>query len=197
MPADTVIGRQDQHLNRRLTESMRDTLEQASRGPLRRSHDTEHGRPPWPAPWQTLHALVNADLLARTARRGGRGHTIEEWTITDTGRLVLDPPTEVVRERPLLLSARPARVRYRTLMTGRVQAIVDEPTVGEVGAHSKGDYTSSSYQALPHEPEAIDPELIGGGWFGRAAASHADTRDRREHARRLADTVRTADTRAS
>lgn len=91
----------------KVTALMHATLEAARRGPLRRIHDGDPGQPNWPAHPTTLHALVRRELLAIDERRSGKGYRLQEWTITDAGREVLDPPIRHIQERPLYL-ARPS-----------------------------------------------------------------------------------------
>lgn len=91
----------------KVTDLMREALEDARRGPLRRVHDDQPGQPAWPAHPVSLYALVRRELLAYSERLSGRGYRLQEWTITAAGREVLDPPLRLVQERPVFL-ARPS-----------------------------------------------------------------------------------------
>lgn len=81
----------------RLSNRMCETLAAAKREPLRRIFDQRTGSAPWPAPWQSLHALERQGLLQCSERRNKRGYRFTEWTITDAGVMALDPPP---RHRP-------------------------------------------------------------------------------------------------
>jgi hypothetical protein len=141
---------------------MHDTLEQARRMPLRRVHDTEPAPPPWPAPWQSLHALVAHGWLTRAERLSRRRTRLEEWTITDEGRVALDPPPVIRQARPLYLAAKPQHIR--------------------------ADYTRNPARALLSAGEVLDdPESV---WAAEAAQRHAGAGDRRARARQLAHNAR-------
>lgn len=148
---------------------------------LRRVHDTEHGRPPWPAPAATLAALVRHGLLDRCSRISRKGARVDEWTLTDQGRTALDPPPPQAREpRDLYLAARPGRLRYKTLppaagkKAGRV-------TVDDSGP-ANADYTNDPGRQLPGAGIVLpDPDP---SWTDHARERHADAQDRRRAARR-------------
>jgi hypothetical protein len=86
-----------------LTANMRAVLHQAERGPLRRLNTPGPGAPPWPAPHQTLYALMRHELLDHEIRLNRDGHWLEEWTLTTLGRQTLHPPPRLVREAPRLM----------------------------------------------------------------------------------------------
>jgi hypothetical protein len=102
----------------KLSVLMRDALNAAACNPLRRTHDTAHGKPPWPAHPATLAALVRHGFLVRTEKRNRRAHRVEEWAITDTGREALNPPPRHRPDRPLYM-ARCGAIQYRVLPNGR------------------------------------------------------------------------------
>jgi len=140
---------------------MREALRRARKGPLRRVHNVEHGKPPWPAPAASLAALVKRALLVKDVRKTKAGDKLEEWTITDDGIEALKPPPVKVRQaRPVFLTAKPQ--------------------------HVKADYTSDPTRAMNGEPEAVSPADLDSAWFGAAMKRHTEARDRRERAREIA-----------
>lgn len=150
-----------------LTPGMWDTLQRAKRAELRRAHDPDKpGTPPWPAPWQALYALERRGLLQRDRIKNKRGIPVDRWTVTDEGRLVLDPPMRVVPDRPRRL---------------RVPGGSTRPMVGGVWEDVR-----------IMEPEPIDTAGLADGWRDDSMARLADSRDRVERARQLARKVRAA-----
>jgi hypothetical protein len=147
----------------KLTAGMRDALQRARAGPLRRTHTTGPGRSPWPAPWQTIHALEARGLLAHTERPNRNGDRLEEWAITDAGRQALDQPPRARR-------AGVSRIR----VPGGSTRIMQLGTWIDVG--------------MP-EPEPMTPAP---GWVAAARVRHADVEDRGDHARRIAARRRVA-----
>jgi DNA-binding PadR family transcriptional regulator len=87
----------------RLTEHMRTALNLATAGQLRRVHRPGPGRPAWPAPAITLHALVHRGLLATETLRNRHGYPTDVWTITQAGREALKAPRTTAAERPVYL----------------------------------------------------------------------------------------------
>ena len=72
----------------RLTPSQRMVLELASKQALRRIPGVDD----WPASPNTLASLVRRELLERSERRNKHGRPYVAWEITETGKLVLNPP---------------------------------------------------------------------------------------------------------
>jgi len=138
---------------------MRDTLEVVRRGGLRRVHDGV-GRPPWPAPWQTLYALQRRELIVRTERLSRKGDRVEEWAITEAGREALSPP--VVPRRETVRSLRAPGGSTRPMQLG---IWIDT--------------------RMP-EPEPVDPAGINPEWKRRAHERHVEAESPRQRARRLA-----------
>jgi len=125
-----------------ITESMRVVLKEAARRQegLRRLHGDQPGSPPWPAHPSTLAALVRRGLLERASGRTRRGSRIDTWRITEAGRLELNPPAQVMQDRPLYLAR--GSVRYRLLPDNRWA--VDE-------SGSSGDYTSDPHRSIDND----------------------------------------------
>jgi hypothetical protein len=86
-----------------LTPAMRETLQAASQ-PLRRVHDNTPGAPPWPARWQTLHALTRRGLLERSETRSRQDHRVEVWTRTEAGRKALLPVPRFREEKTVYMA---------------------------------------------------------------------------------------------
>jgi hypothetical protein len=88
----------------RLTAHMRQALITAShQDGLRRTHETLHGQPPWPAPPMTLHALNRRGLVTYTRILNRKGDPVDIWRITEAGRQALNPPARNNRHRPRFL----------------------------------------------------------------------------------------------
>jgi hypothetical protein len=143
-----------------VTPAMLEALQSARKGPLRRVHDIEHGRPAWPAHPASLRALVRHGLAVSSERLSKAGHRVEEWTITEDGRKALNTPVVVVRER-----VRSLRVYGGSTRMMQLGAWVD---------------------VWMPEPEPVRPQDVDALWFGAAAERHAIERDRRTAARRVA-----------
>lgn len=151
------------HRHRHLTPAMRDALRRARSEPLRRVHRPGPGRAPWPHHPSTLAALVRNGFVVRGEHHSRRGNRTETWTITDAGREALDPPPDPPKpDRPTLLVQRPGRSpNYRTLPSGRLQAVGQGlPPAHHDERDASGDYTSSSFRAMRHEPESIDEQTL-------------------------------------
>jgi hypothetical protein len=90
----------------KLTPRMREALLDAAKHVegLRRTHDEQAGKPSWPHPAATLHALVRHGLLEPRELRNRKGYRIQAWFITDTGRQALEPVVVVKRDTPLYLA---------------------------------------------------------------------------------------------
>lgn len=147
----------------RLTNRMRDALERAAVQELRRVHDDKPGRPVWPAHPSTLAALIGHGLLERSERRSRQEHRMDVWTITQAGRLVLNPPPRLVRDAPRLMH----RANTTTLfMQGGVWV----------------------QRSIPEPEQVSAPERL----VEASRARHAEAQDRKERARRLAATGRRA-----
>jgi hypothetical protein len=140
----------------RLSAPMHDALTDASRNPLRRTHDDSAGTPPWPAPAPTLAALIRHDLLECTEIRNRRGFKVTVWTITDLGHEALNPPPKYRADRPRFM-ARCGAIRFKTLPNGR-QA---------VAGGGSGDYTSDPRKS-------IDRDRIPGGKMTAVPVLEAD-----------------------
>jgi hypothetical protein len=114
----------------RLTTHMRQALQTAAaQDGLRRTHDTEHGQPPWPAPPATLHALLNRQLVTHTRIRNRKGYHVDTWTITDAGREALNPPPRQHTTRPRYMQ--PAGSRGGDYTTNPARSIdTDQPPHG-------------------------------------------------------------------
>jgi hypothetical protein len=81
-----------------LTVWMRAALDDARRNDgFRLVHDDKPGRPRPPWPWPTIHALERREFVDHADLRDAAGGRYEKWTITDAGRLALDPPPQTVR----------------------------------------------------------------------------------------------------
>lgn len=116
----------------RLSAPMHDALIAAARNPLRRTHDTLVGKPPWPAHPSTLAALVARGLLERAEKRNRRAQLVDQWTITAAGHEVLNPSPRYRPDRPRFM-ARPTR--------------------------NTGDYTMNPARAIDHL-EVIDGHAV-------------------------------------
>jgi hypothetical protein len=149
-----------------LTRPMRDTLEQAIRQELRRVHDTQPGRPAWPAHPSTLAALVRHGLLAYGTRKSKRGHQLDTWTVTQAGRDALKP-REVFRSEALL---------YCSTM---------------VVPGKRGSYTPMRHQASDKLP-ITDTEAIERWRFEEAEARRLAAQERRVAAGRAVRALRAA-----
>lgn len=114
----------------RLTVHMHTALQAAARpGGVRRVHQPDTpGRPPWPHPAATLHALVRNQLATKTIETSRKGVHVEVWTITQHGHTLLNPAPVVLTQVPRFLS-RPSR--------------------------TTGDYTSNPGRSID-ELEAVD-----------------------------------------
>lgn len=92
----------------RLTPAMHKALDHARRaGPtgLRRVHDNKPGRPEWPAHPATLTALLRRGHIEHRRLKNRNDWPVDQWTITDTGRLALNPPTRPKPDRPRFLQS--------------------------------------------------------------------------------------------
>jgi len=147
-----------------MTTKMRDTLEVVRRGGLRRVHDDGPGRPPWPAPWQTLYALERRELVVRSRRISRKGWPIDEWAITEAGREALSP-------RPRTRRASVDRLRIAGGSTRSMQA---------------GEWVEVR---IPEPERMPDPDPR---WALVARERHLDAQDRREQARRIRRSARAA-----
>jgi hypothetical protein len=144
-----------------MTSRMLEALRAAQNGPLRRVHDVEHGRAPWPAHHATIRALVDKGLLEKPRRRVSRnGHPIDEWFATDAGREALKPRHVAKREAVRCLRVPGGSTRMMQLGTW--------------------------VQLRSPEPEPVDPDEVDAAWFGAAAERHAEARDKRERAQQIA-----------
>jgi hypothetical protein len=131
----------------KLSVPMRDALIDASRNPLRRTHDTPAD---WPAHPATLAALVRHDLLEVSERRNRRGYLLTIWTLTDTGREALDPPPRYRPDRPLFL-AHCGAIRYRKLPPKTPTDLGRWVIAGskhDTSTSNSGDYTTNPAKAI-------------------------------------------------
>jgi hypothetical protein len=142
-----------------MTSRMLAALRAAQNGPLRRVHDVEHGRAPWPAPPASLAALVRQGLLERSSRVSKKNHRIDEWHVTDAGRETLKPRHVAKRDPVRCLRVPGGSTRMMQLGTW--------------------------VQVRSPEPEPVDADDVDAAWFGAAAVRHAEARDRRDAARRV------------
>lgn len=143
----------------KLTPNMRTVLTAAAKQELRRPP-----RNPWPAPWQTLHALVNHGLLQANTRKNRAGHDLNIWTITDTGRAALEP-REIFRREALVYLARPTQ--------------------------TSGDFTTIRNRSIDETP-VTDPGTLDDAWVQLREQRQADARDRITRARQAARNARYA-----
>src|SRR5512147_496008 len=138
-----------------MTKRMRETLQLAQSAPLRRLHDNQPGKPPWPAPATTLYALERCELLARARRRSRQGWWLDEWTITDRGREALKPKTPKLRPDRAVYMAHPSQ--------------------------NSGDYTYNRRYAI--DDLEVMRDSLHNSWTTGAQSRSADARDRRRAAR--------------
>jgi hypothetical protein len=96
----------------RLTAPQLEALQRARHAPLRRVHIAGPGRPPWPAAPATLRALLRRGLVELGTTRNRDGWPVDTWTITDAGRLVLDPPPRQRVERARFLAHSTSKEGY-------------------------------------------------------------------------------------
>lgn len=106
---------------------MRDALDEAVCHELRRVYD-ELGDAEWPAHPLTLAALVRHGLLVHSTRKSKRGHRLDAWTITETGREALQP-RERFRRETLVYLARPVPDHHGEFTTIRRHSIDDVPVI--------------------------------------------------------------------
>jgi hypothetical protein len=156
----------------RLSPSMWDTLERAAKQPLRRTHDDTPGAKPYPAPWQSLRALVRHGLLKAQVIRNRKGRPTQVWSPTPAGLQLLNPPAVTRSEEVRLLARTP------------------QP-IGPNASEGASSYTSDPSRAID-ELEAVDPAEIDAARRHMARELHADASDRRVAARRLARNARRA-----
>jgi DNA-binding PadR family transcriptional regulator len=145
-----------------MTSKMREALQDAQRGNLRRVHDTEAA---WPAAPNTLGALVRHGLLERTETRSLKGRDVTLWSISDAGREALKPPPPKVWEQRAVFMARPSK--------------------------GTGDYTLDPRRRID-DLEVVDKEALSVVWAQHAEERHSEAEDKRERARRLANGIRRA-----
>ena len=172
------------------TQAMRKALKLAqATGELRRMKDERKGTqrqrtikgtdgepnpayvepPEWPhgiAP-ATLAALVRHGWLEEGTRKNRRGYDMHVWSVTDAGRLVLNPPPKQQRDTPRDGRYK-GKARFR-VMIGGVWTDVAAP-----------------------EPEEVKPSDLDHRWSQEAEKRWRESKDRREQARKLADRMRAA-----
>jgi hypothetical protein len=90
----------------RLTNAMHAALTAASKQPLRRTWTDTPGKPAWPAPAASLHALTRHQLIAHTTILNRHEQKVELWTITDQGKTFLNPPVLHLVQQPKFLNPR-------------------------------------------------------------------------------------------
>lgn len=147
-----------------LSAPMRQALVEARRGPLRRLHDDQPGKPPWPAPPASLAALVSRGLLETGTMRSRKGWHIDTWTITDAGREAIAPPA--ARSRP------------------------DHPRFLARPTRSTPDYTTNPSRAIDNL-EPVSDELLATYAADAEQRRAGDPGRREEHLRREAHTLAT------
>ena len=147
----------------RLTALMRETLQTAqANGELRREPQGA-----WPAAPQTIRALERHGLVAVSERRSKRGVLLTVWSITDAGRLVLNPPPRVRRDTVHSMRARGWAVSR--VMIGQTWTLVRSP-----------------------EPEKVAPEDLSSHHGQQSHDRWQRAQDRRAEANRLARRLRAA-----
>ncbi len=142
------------------TRTMLECLQRARKQPLRRCWDGTPGQPPWPAPWQTIYALVDRGWLeATTVPKNKRGHKVTTWTITPAGREALEPTRRTYRDTVRTLNVPGGSTRPMQL------GVWVEVTIPE--------------------PEPVESALIGARWTVGAWSRQVAAVDRRVAANRM------------
>lgn len=144
-----------------MTHRMRQTLQQALREDgLRRTHTPGPGRPAWPAPANTLNALLRHGYLEHSRRRNRHGYWLDVWSITDKGRQALEEPRRTTKDHGTSMNAR-GRAQHRVMENGHWR-----------------EYSTP-------EPAKVTTTNLNSDWATNARHQHQDATNGRTLAREL------------
>lgn len=180
----------------RLTPAMRDALERALREDgLRRVHTLGKGKPPWPAHHATLAALQRHGLVDHARDRDRRAFVRDTWTITDAGRVALDPPPKPRPERPVYLAPAGSGRDHVGIPAGDQKDNSGDWTLNPSKSvdyeicdvsYIDADGNTRTFKRRVAIPALIDPDLLD---HQPARVRHAGAQSGRQLARRLARNI--------